>query len=35
MCPFGYLMFMFMWVVRNGGKLIPDSIKKFTKTVKV
>ena len=32
MCPFGYLMFMFMWVVRNGGKLMPDALKKFNKS---
>ena len=28
MCPFAYLLFGFMWVVRTGGKIIPFSFKK-------
>jgi len=28
MCPFAYLLFGFMWVVRTGGKIIPFSLKK-------
>jgi hypothetical protein len=29
MCPFAYLLFGFMWVVRTGGKIIPFSLRKF------
>ena len=32
MCPFAYLMFFFMWIVRNGGKLTPKFIKTYIKT---
>lgn len=32
MCPFAYLLFGFMWVVRTGGKIIPFSLKKFKTT---
>jgi len=30
-CPFAYLLFGFMWVVRTGGKIMPFSMSSFKK----